>query len=89
MRFLRLIELRKASRSSSSESETEARTWPQRPARDRFKRSDHGRQSQRNRDECRREITGKGGKVQLGEGRIAACILQSQSTASKQCWDAI
>jgi hypothetical protein len=38
---------------------------------------------------CRAEITGPCGKVQPGQGRVAACLLQNKSTASKGCADAI
>jgi len=38
---------------------------------------------------CRAEITGPCGKVQPGKGRIAACLLENKSAASKECLDAI
>jgi hypothetical protein len=36
---------------------------------------------------CRAEIAGVCGKVQPGKGRIAACLEQNKSTASKECAD--
>jgi hypothetical protein len=38
---------------------------------------------------CRAEITGPCGKVQPGQGRVAACLLQNKASASKECSDAI
>jgi hypothetical protein len=38
---------------------------------------------------CRAEIMGPCGKVQPGQGRVAACLLQNKSSASKECVDAI
>jgi hypothetical protein len=38
---------------------------------------------------CKAEIAGVCGKVQPGEGRIAACLIANKSTASKDCADAI
>jgi Cysteine rich repeat len=38
---------------------------------------------------CRAEISGKCSTVQPGEGRIAACLLQNMSTASKECTEAV
>ena len=38
---------------------------------------------------CKAEITGVCGKIQPGQGRIAACLIVYKSTASKDCADAI
>lgn len=38
---------------------------------------------------CKAEITGVCGKIQPGEGRIAACLLANKSTASAGCGEAI
>ena len=38
---------------------------------------------------CRAEIAGVCGKIQPGQGRVAACLIANKSTASKDCADAI
>jgi Cysteine rich repeat len=38
---------------------------------------------------CKAEITGVCGKIQPGQGRIAACLLANKSTASTGCAEAI
>ena len=38
---------------------------------------------------CKAEIAGVCGKTQPGQGRIAACLIENKSTASKGCADAI
>ena len=38
---------------------------------------------------CHAEISGTCGKIQPGKGRIAACLLQNKSSASKECSDTI
>ena len=38
---------------------------------------------------CKAEIAGVCGKVQPGQGRIAACLVENKSTASKDCAEAI
>jgi hypothetical protein len=38
---------------------------------------------------CKAEITGVCGKIQPGQGRIAACLLANKSTASTGCSEAI
>jgi hypothetical protein len=38
---------------------------------------------------CKAEIAGVCGKVVPGQGRIAACLIENKSTASKECADAI
>ena len=38
---------------------------------------------------CKAEIAGACGKIQPGEGRIAACLIANKSTASKDCAEAI
>ena len=38
---------------------------------------------------CKAEIAGVCGKIQPGQGRIAACLIANKSTASKDCADAI
>jgi hypothetical protein len=38
---------------------------------------------------CNAEIKGVCGKVAPGQGRIAACLIENRSTASKDCADAI
>ena len=38
---------------------------------------------------CKAEITGVCGKIQPGQGRIAACLIENRSTASKPCAEAI
>ena len=38
---------------------------------------------------CKAEISGVCGKIQPGQGRIAACLIANKSTASKNCADAI
>ena len=38
---------------------------------------------------CKAEITGVCGKIQPGQGRIAACLLANKSTASTGCTEAI
>ena len=38
---------------------------------------------------CKAEIAGVCGKVQPGEGRLAACLVANKSTASKDCAEAI
>jgi len=38
---------------------------------------------------CKAEIAGVCGKVQPGQGRIAACLIENKSTASKDCAEAI
>jgi Golgi apparatus protein 1 len=38
---------------------------------------------------CKAEITGVCGKIQPGQGRIAACLLANKATASTGCADAI
>ena len=38
---------------------------------------------------CKAEITGVCGKIQPGQGRIAACLIENKSTASKGCAEAI
>jgi hypothetical protein len=38
---------------------------------------------------CKAEITGVCGKIQPGEGRVAACVMANKSTASKSCVEAI
>jgi Golgi apparatus protein 1 len=38
---------------------------------------------------CKAEITSVCGKIQPGQGRIAACLIANKSTASKNCADAI
>jgi len=38
---------------------------------------------------CHAEITGVCGKTQPGQGRIAACLIASKSTASKNCAEAL
>jgi cysteine rich repeat protein len=38
---------------------------------------------------CKAEITGVCGKIQPGQGRIAGCLIENKSTASKGCAEAI
>lgn len=38
---------------------------------------------------CRADIATACGKVQPGQGRIAACILQNRATVSKECGDSV
>jgi hypothetical protein len=38
---------------------------------------------------CKAEIAGVCGKVQPGQGRVAACLIENKSTASKDCAEAI
>ena len=38
---------------------------------------------------CKTEIAGVCGKVQPGQGRIAACLIANKTTASKDCAEAI
>jgi len=38
---------------------------------------------------CKAEIMGACGKIQPGQGRIAACLIENKSTASKGCAEAI
>ena len=38
---------------------------------------------------CKAEITGVCGKTIPGQGRVAACLMEKRSTASKECGDAI
>jgi hypothetical protein len=38
---------------------------------------------------CKAEIAGVCGKAQPGQGRIAACLIENKSTASKGCAEAI
>jgi hypothetical protein len=38
---------------------------------------------------CKAELTGICGKIQPGQGRIAACLIANKSTASKNCAEAI
>ncbi len=38
---------------------------------------------------CHAEIAGVCGKVTPGQGRVAACLIENKSTASKECADAI
>ena len=38
---------------------------------------------------CKAEIAGVCGKVQPGQGRVAACLVENKSTASKDCAEAI
>ena len=38
---------------------------------------------------CKAEIAGVCGKVQPGQGRIAGCLIENKSTASKDCAEAI
>jgi hypothetical protein len=38
---------------------------------------------------CKAEITGVCGKIQPGQGRVAACVMANKSTASKSCVEAI
>jgi Golgi apparatus protein 1 len=38
---------------------------------------------------CKAEIAGVCGKVQPGQGRIATCLIENKSTASKGCAEAI
>ena len=38
---------------------------------------------------CKAEIAGVCGKIQPGQGRVAACLIANKSTASKDCADAI
>jgi Cysteine rich repeat len=38
---------------------------------------------------CKVEITGVCGKIQPGQGRIAACLVANKSTASKSCAEAL
>jgi hypothetical protein len=38
---------------------------------------------------CKAEIAGACGKIQPGQGRIAACLIANKSTASKDCAEAI
>ena len=38
---------------------------------------------------CKAEISGVCGKVQPGQGRVAACLVENKSTASKDCAEAI
>jgi hypothetical protein len=38
---------------------------------------------------CKAEMSGVCGKIQPGQGRIAACLIANRSTASKDCADAI
>jgi Cysteine rich repeat len=38
---------------------------------------------------CKAEITGVCGKTIPGQGRVAACLMENRSTASKDCADAI
>jgi cysteine rich repeat protein len=38
---------------------------------------------------CKAEITGICGKIQPGQGRIAACLIVNKSTASKNCAEAV
>src|SRR5277367_4242666 len=38
---------------------------------------------------CKAEITGVCGKIQPGQGRVAACVMANKATASKSCVEAI
>jgi Cysteine rich repeat len=38
---------------------------------------------------CKAEITGVCGKIQPGQGRVAACVVANKATASKSCVEAI
>jgi hypothetical protein len=38
---------------------------------------------------CKAEISGVCGKIQPGQGRVAACVMANKSTASKSCVEAI
>ena len=38
---------------------------------------------------CKSEIAGVCGKIQPGQGRVAACLIENKSTASKDCAEAI
>ena len=38
---------------------------------------------------CKAEISGVCGKIQPGQGRVAACLIANKATASKDCIDAI
>jgi hypothetical protein len=38
---------------------------------------------------CRADIAGVCGKVQPGQGRIAACLIENRTTVAKSCADAI
>ena len=38
---------------------------------------------------CKAEIAGVCGKIQPGQGRVAACLIANKATASKDCIDAI
>lgn len=38
---------------------------------------------------CKAEISGVCGKVQPGQGRIAGCLIENKSTASKDCVEAL
>jgi Golgi apparatus protein 1 len=38
---------------------------------------------------CKAEITGVCGKIQPGQGRVAACVMANRATASKSCVEAI
>jgi hypothetical protein len=38
---------------------------------------------------CKAEIAGVCGKIQPGQGRVAACLVDNKATASKACADAI
>ena len=38
---------------------------------------------------CKAEITGVCGKTVPGQGRVAACLMENRSTASKECGEAI
>jgi Cysteine rich repeat len=38
---------------------------------------------------CKAEIAGVCGKIQPGQGRIAACLIENKSTASKLCAEAV
>jgi Golgi apparatus protein 1 len=38
---------------------------------------------------CKAEISGICGKVQPGQGRVAGCVIENKSTASKDCAEAI
>ena len=38
---------------------------------------------------CKAEIAGVCGKIQPGQGRVAACLIANKATASKDCVDAI
>jgi Cysteine rich repeat len=38
---------------------------------------------------CKAEISGVCGKIQPGQGRIAACLIANKPTASKECGEVL